>query len=200
MLYSNLGPEIKDLDEKELFEHIVTCCVTKQTVQARIRQKPGQLVQSFLANLKSKARQCDMKLTCSNVTCKTLNSYSDPVILSLFINGINDMELQQDLLAEQNITLDKAITLAVAWETAKRSQEILDTTQQVAANISTYKKGLNKIVVPPDCCTRCGNKQHSDRSKECTAKDFVCSCGIKGNFRNFCYRDGKKRKPKNGGG
>ena len=77
MLYSNLGPKIKDLDEKELFEHIVTCCVTKQTVQARttelhrIKQKPGQLVQCFLANLKSKARQCDMKLTCSNVTCKT---------------------------------------------------------------------------------------------------------------------------------
>ena len=72
--------------------------------------------------------------------CKTLNSYSDPVILSLFINGINDMELQQDLLAEQKITLDKAITLTVAQETKKRSQEILDTTQQVAAYISTYRR------------------------------------------------------------
>ena len=106
-----------------------------------IDQEPGQPVQSFLAKLKSKARQCDMKLTCSNLTCKMQNSYSDPVILSLFINGINDMELQQDVLAEQKITLDKAITLAVARETEKRCQEILDTNQQVAANISTYKKG-----------------------------------------------------------
>ena len=134
MLCSIIGPEIKDLKEDEIFEHIVTCCVTKQTVQARttelhrIRQEPGQPVQSFLAKLKSKARQCDMKLTCSNLSCKTVNSYRDAVILILFINGINDLELQQDLLAVQNITLDKAITLAVARETAMRSQEILDTT------------------------------------------------------------------------
>ena len=77
MLYSNIGPEIKDLKENEIYEHIVTCCVTKQTVQARttelhrIRQELGQPVQSFLAKLKSKARQCDMKLTCSNLSCKT---------------------------------------------------------------------------------------------------------------------------------
>jgi hypothetical protein len=31
------------------------------------------------------------------------------------------MELQQDLLAEQNMTLTKAVTQAVAPETAKRS-------------------------------------------------------------------------------
>jgi hypothetical protein len=98
-------------------------------------------------------------LTCSNVTCQTELNYSEPVILVLFINGVNDLELQQDLLAEQNMTLPKAVTLAVARETAKRSQGILDTNQQVAAGISTYKKGLNKSVVPPDCCVRCGNKQ-----------------------------------------
>jgi hypothetical protein len=34
-------------------------------------------------------------------------------------------------------------------ETAKRSQGILDTNQQVAKGVSTYKKGLNKVVVPP---------------------------------------------------
>ena len=135
-----------------------------------IDQEPGQTVRCFLAKLKSKARQCNMKLTCSNLSCKTVNSYRDAVILSLFINGINDIELKQDLLAVQNIMLDKAITLAVARETAMRSQEILDTTQLVAASVYTYKKGLNKIVVPPDCCTRCGNKQHSDWSKECTAR------------------------------
>ena len=37
-------------------------------------QEPGQTVRCFLAKLKSKARQCDMKLTCSNLSCKTVNS------------------------------------------------------------------------------------------------------------------------------
>ena len=44
------------------------------------------------------------------------------------------MELQQDLLAEQKITLDRVITLAVAQETAQRSQEVLNTNKQVAAS------------------------------------------------------------------
>jgi hypothetical protein len=89
------------------------------------------------------------------------------------------MELQQDLLAEQNMTLNKAVTQAVARETAKRSQGI----QQVVTGISTYEMGLNKVVVPPDCCARCGNKQHSDWMNDCPAKDFVCTCGIKGRWK-----------------
>jgi hypothetical protein len=35
MLYSSLGTEIKNLSEQEIFENIIACCVTKQTVQAR---------------------------------------------------------------------------------------------------------------------------------------------------------------------
>jgi hypothetical protein len=127
MLYSSLGAELKNLNELNIFENIIACYMTKQTVQARttelhrIRQEPGQPVQSFLANLKSKARQCERKLTFSNLTCQTELNYSEPVILGLFINGVSDMELQQDLLAEQNMTLTKAISQALARETAKRS-------------------------------------------------------------------------------
>ena len=151
-------------------------------------------MQSFLANLKSKVRQCEMKLT-----CKTELNYSEPVILGLFINGVSDMELQQDLLTKQNMTLSKAVTQAVARETAKTSQWVLNTNQQVVLMVSSYKKGLNKVVVPPDCCGCCSNKRHSDR-KDCPAKDNLCSCGIKGHFRKYCYRDGKKRYAQSGGG
>jgi hypothetical protein len=129
-------------------------------------------VQSFLANLKSKARQCEMKLTCTKITCLTKLNYSEPLILGLFINRVSDMELQQDLLAEQNMTLTKVVTQAVARETAKRSQGVLDTNQQVVNVVSTYKKSLNKVVVPPDCCGCCRNKRHNDR-KDCPAKDTL---------------------------
>ena len=89
--------------------------------------------------------------------------------------------------------------MAVAHETTKRSQEILDGSQQVAAGISTYKKGLNKIVVPPDCCISCGQKKHSDK-KDCPAKDINCSCGVKGHYRKLCFRNGKPRKAPRGDG
>ena len=76
------------------------------------------------------------------------------------------------------------------------SQGILDTNQKGVNGVSTYKKGLNKVVMPPGCC---GNKRHSDK-KDCPAKDCLCSCGIKGHFRKYCYRDCKKRNPQSGGG
>ena len=87
----------------------------------------------------------------------------------------------------------------MARETAKRSQGVLDTNQQAVNAVSTYKRDLKKVDVPPDCCGCCGNKRHSDR-KDCPAKDNLCSCGIKGHFRKYCYRDGKKRNPQSGGG
>jgi hypothetical protein len=54
-----------------------------------------------------------MRLDCTNLTCQTVLNYSELVILGLFINGVKDMELQQDFLAEQNMTLPKAVTQAV---------------------------------------------------------------------------------------
>ena len=75
----------------------------------------------------------------------------------------------------------------------QRSQGILDSNQQSAMAISTYKRQqLNQIEVPADCCRNCGNRKHSDR-KDCPAKGNTCSCGKTGHFRKCCYRDGKKK-------
>ena len=205
MLYRSHGAELTKFTEQQLSKNIIASCVTKQTDQARTtelhrsKQDPCQYVQSFLASFKSKSKQCNMRILFSQPSCEQVNDYSKKVVLSLFIGGIGDMEHQQNLLAEQDITLSKAVTMAVARETAKRSQEILDSSQQVAAGISTYKKGLNKIVVPPDCCNFCGQKKHSDK-KDCPAKYFNCSCGIKGHYRKLCFRNGKPRNPQRSGG
>jgi hypothetical protein len=203
-LFSSYGNDLTKFNEQQLTKIIITCCVTQQTDQARttelhrIIQEPGQPVQGFLANLKSKGRQCNMKLVCSSSNCEQVNDFSEPVIKSLFIAGLNDMELQQDLLAEQDLSLEKAVGMAVARETAKSSQVILDSNQQVVAGVSTYKKGLKKFKVPPDCCLNCGQKKHSDIS-DCPAKDNQCSCGITGHFRNICMYDGKPKRNQGGG-
>ena len=205
MLYRSHGAELTKFTEQQLSKNIIASCVTKQTDQARTtelhrsKQDPCQYVQSFLASFKSKSKQCNMRILFSQPSCEQVNDYSKKVVLSLFIGGIGDMEHQQNLLAEQDITLSKAVTMAVARENAKRSQEILDSSQQVAAGISTYKKGMNKIVVPPDCCNFCGQKKHSDK-KDCPAKYFNCSCGIKGHYRKLCFRNGKPRNPQRSGG
>jgi hypothetical protein len=85
--WSNLTNHRKwSFNEQQLTKNIVTCCLTQQTDQARttelhrIIQEPGQPVQGFLANPKSKGRQCNMKLVYSSSTCEQANDFYEPVM------------------------------------------------------------------------------------------------------------------------
>ena len=123
MLFSSLGPEMMNLMEAELFDNISASCMTKQTVHARtelhrIKQDPNQLVQNFLASLKSKARQCEMKLVCTNVTpsfsaCSstgsTTQSCNRQQAVSTYKRGLNKIVvLAQDVLSQPNHNLNIA--------------------------------------------------------------------------------------------
>ena len=122
VLFANVGEGLSKFTEVEIKDQIVKSCVTKQTPQARstelhrLRQEPDQSVATFLATLRSKARQCDLKVKCDK--CNAMNDFSDKTILMLLIRGLSDLELQQDLLAEQDIDLDTCIKITTARETA----------------------------------------------------------------------------------
>ena len=53
--------------------------------------------------------------------------YSTEIIKNNFIMGLADVELQQDIMVVDNLTLDTAVKMAVAKETAKRSVDTLKT-------------------------------------------------------------------------
>ena len=61
-IFSSYGKEMKWLTEPQLQQAILTLCVSKQTIQARIqefykvKQDSGQTVQSFLTALKMKGK------------------------------------------------------------------------------------------------------------------------------------------------
>ena len=55
--------------------------------------------------------------------------------------GLLDTDLQQDLLAEKDITLDKAVNMAVTRETEKRSQLAMDNKETAAGFLCLYKAG-----------------------------------------------------------
>ena len=61
--------------------------------------------------------------------------YSEEVI----IMGLSDVELQQDIIVVDDMTLYKAVKMAKAKETAKKSVDTLEAEQTTAA-ISAYKK------------------------------------------------------------
>jgi hypothetical protein len=193
ILYCIFGNTLSTQTEEQLKINITKHCVNQQTIQARatelhrLKQEPGQNFQTFLASLKAKARQCEMKLDCSN--CNTPNDYSDKVILTLLVKGISDTELQQDLLTETDLTIEKCTKMAVARETAKRSQETF-ATGAGAAGISAYKQQQKLVKIPPGHCHGCGQKKHKVK-EECPAWEKLCPCGKKGHLVSVCYRKGK---------
>ena len=136
-----------------------------------------------------KRRQCNLKVKYPKVGCGEMVDYSEEVVRNLFIMGLSDINLQQDIMVVEDLTLDKAVKMAVAKETAKKSVDTLDGDQTGAA-ISTYKTGLQSNKASNEQCKNCGEKIHSNKSV-CPAADNKCTCGITGHFKRLCFTGGK---------
>ena len=100
--------------------------------------------------------------------------------------GCNDHRLQYKLLAEENLTFDKALKFAKAVETAERDSRGMQTLSSKGpkgpnpAIHAVSKRMPNQMKkVPPhlDTCYHCGRKHNA------------ASCKYKGSEHHFC---GKK--------
>ena len=85
--------------------------------------------------------------------------------------------------------------MSTARETAKRSQDTINTPTQSVEGISAYKQEQKKITIPKNCCTGCGKKKHTDQAI-CPAKDTVCTWGRTGHYKQLCFNKGKPRRIK----
>ena len=85
--------------------------------------------------------------------------YSEEVTRNLFIMGLSDVELQQDIMVVDDLTLDKAVKMAEAKETAKKSVDTLEA-EQTTVTISAYMTELLRSKVSEDQCRNCGEKRH----------------------------------------
>ena len=106
--------------------------------------------------------------------------------------GLLDVELQQDIMEVDDLTLDKAVKMAEVKETAKKSVDTLEA-EQTTATILAYKKQLLHPKVLEDQCRNCGEKRHKSKD-QCPAVENKCSCGLKGHFKRYCYTGGKPKK------
>ena len=115
-----------------------------------------------------------LRIKCTN--CQHQCDFSEKIILTLFLKGL------QDLLAEQDLDLVKCLSSASARETVKRSQDTINTPSQALDKISAYKEDLRKKKIPNDCCIGCGKKKH------------LMSIGRTGHYIHLCFRRGKPWK------
>ena len=106
----------------------------------KMHQDSDQPVLNYIAQLKAAARHCNFKVKCK---CTTIVKYkcidfTDHMVLYMLVAGVNDMELQEELLTEVDLTLELAEKKAVAKESAKYSQAAISG-EDPSRFKSTYK-------------------------------------------------------------
>ena len=138
-------------------------------------QKPGESIACYVAELRRLSEHCGY------------GDHLEEMLRDRLVCGIANGRCQQRLLAEADLTFDKAFKMVQAMELAERdAQELHSREQDVSAPIQklqdqpkSRKKALN---LRP--CYRCGG-QHDPT--HCRFQQAEChACGKKGHIRKVC--------------
>ena len=202
VLFSTYGQGLSNHDEKTLTENIQRLVVRKKNrilsvmELLSLKQDSDERLVSFISRLKAKARQCQLSTPC---VCGKSVDYTDQITLYMLVAGISDLEIQEDLLAVDTLTLEDAEKKAISKEAAKYSQSEMagDKMQRIQSSYKKSKSGKNQV---DSKCKYCGKGKHESRESECKAFNETCpKCGKKGHFKSVCLskkkQDDAKDKP-----
>ncbi len=118
--------------------------------------------------------------------------------------GINDDRIQRRLLAETDLTFEKALKIAQAMETANKDVRDLHA-QRPETSISgrEYKTSVKQDDGRSRACYRCGSLQHlanecrfaSEKCHNCGKQGHIMKvCRSKTSFGEFNFQGGGRRK------
>ena len=156
---------------------------------SRVR-KPGESIATYVAELRSLTEYCNFGATL------------DVMIRDRLVCGVNDRALQKQLLAQTDLTYEKAVELALNAEIAAQSMRELGGRPESAPSELRSPQEVHKTSTsgaspagPPSksplICYRCGLKGHA-ASKCRVDKSIVCHyCHKRGHMQRAC-----KSKPK----
>lgn len=155
------------------------------------RQNGGESISAYVAELRKLSRFCDF------------GDKLDENLRDQFACGIRCDVIRQRLFAENNMTFQKAVTLAGSIESAERDAAAVDARGEAGAsttglllagsataaagrrssNMTDWGDSVNRMQVKS--CSVCGSYYHTNR--ECKFKDYECSrCGKVGHLRRVC--------------
>ncbi|KAL5496662.1 hypothetical protein EMCRGX_G012995 [Ephydatia muelleri] len=96
--------------------------------------------------------------------------------------GLKDPAIQRRLLAESDLTLQKAMDIAVSMEVAEKSTRQLVQSEVKVQEIHGQRKGSDKF---KKACWRCGQSSHPE--DKCRFQALECfKCGRKGHMAKVC--------------
>ena len=159
------------------------------------KQKPGESIEKFTADLRQIAASCDFKPS------------SDPLneaLLGQLIIGITDNRVREKLLLQD----DSKLTFATAVETAKEYERVTQESNTLRTHTPTSSSNAYQIrSARPrernfgECdasnqnsgsnakmnCYRCGSSRHVASYEHCIARDKKCNnCKKVGHFMKMC--------------
>lgn len=172
-----------------------------------MHQDRDEPIRSFGARLRGQAGVCKFVIKCTN--CDSDVNYSEQVLRDVLSRGLQDTEIQLDLLGDMNqdMTLEEVFQFIEAKESGKRSaSRLLDAhASSVEVASSSYRRGVSNSLREngssanqgkPDrseTCTYCGRRGHGSRSpaksrqKDCPAYGHRCRhCHIDHHFESVC--------------
>lgn len=149
-------------------------------------QQQGETFDSFLVDLKLKAKTCNFGLL------------QDSMVRDQIVFGINDKKVRERLLRETELTLNEAVRICQASEIAiQHAKTFSEHTKMsgsdnsaVAAVTEKQKSGMSKLKQQKELfnCKRCG-KRHLP--KQCPAYGKVCAkCKGQNHFAKQCFSKG----------
>ena len=154
-------------------------------------QQPGESFDNYLVSLWELAKTCNF---CS-ATC------SQKSIRDQIIEGLLDGDTIEELLKQQNLTLDATITTCCAQEAAKEQRQDI-TDHSVLAIRQPDKQRMKHALTlhtgqaGPKPCPGCGLQAHQGGRVQCPAyKQTCCYCHKVGHFARVCHGRQLQKKP-----
>ena len=150
--------------------------------------KPSSIMQRFRFN--TCARHQGEKIALYVARLRELTQFCEfgdtmeDMLRDRLVCGVNDERLQRRLLAEPQLTFQKALELSQAFESSVKDAKDLQNSSRVPASVP-----INAITDPKAECYRCGG-QHKPHM--CKYKESLChNCNKKGHLAKKCHQRDK---------
>ena len=188
-----------------------------------MHQDRDEPVRTFAARARGQARTCKFTQDCPQ--CSTAVDFTDTMIIDVVTRGLDDQEIQQDLLGDRNQEpcLEEVIQFVESKESGKRSaKRLLDShavgaisrynrskKDEIKANNSTQfvrrAAAINRPTSDPhEPCHYCGKRGHGKRAlpqvraAECPAYGHECKhCHKRDHFESVCRSRSARREDSN---